>query len=152
MGTRLSGLIAVQAHQPPPVALVRAALRTGPRCLRQLLLLLEVGATRSALRSFDVMRLRLGGRTAALRQSQHLEFGHHALQRHAEPITDSDPVRGLHPLGVQVDLASGDGRGGQGAGFVKSGVPQPFVQAVGLSLFVRPHAYTIAFSLPCLAV
>jgi hypothetical protein len=31
-------------------------------------------------------------------------------------------------------------------------VPQPLVQAVGLRLLVRPHAYTIAFPLPCPAV
>jgi len=98
------------------------------------------------------MGLRLGGGAAAVRQSQHLEFGNDALQRQAEAIADPDAMSGLYPLGVQVHLASVDGGGGQGAGFVKSRVPQPFVQTVVFRILVRPHAYTIAFPLRGLAV
>ena len=145
-------MIAIEAHQPPPIALVGAAFGSRPREPRQLVLFLQMRAARGALRRLVVMSLRLGGRAAAVRQSQHLEFGDHPLQGQAEPITDAHAMSGLHPLGVQMNLAPVDGRGGQGTGFVKSRVPQPLVQTAVFRVLLRPHACTIAFPLRGLAV
>jgi hypothetical protein len=88
------------------------------------------------------LRFRRG--SAPLGQPQHLEFGDDSLQRQADAIADADAVRGLDPLGVQMHLASGDRGAGQGAGFVKSRIPEPFVQAMDLGFVVRFHAATIA--------
>jgi hypothetical protein len=151
-GEALSALIAAQTHQPAPIALVGAALRPRPRQLRQLLLFLEMRAPSGALRSLQIVRLRLGGGAAALGQPQHLEFGDDPLQGQTEPVADADAVSGLDALGVQMHLAAVDGGGGQGTGFVKSGVPEPFVQTGAFRPVVRPHVCTIAFPLRCPAV
>jgi hypothetical protein len=65
-----------------------------------------------------------------LGQSKHLELADDAVQRQAEPIAYAHAVRGLDPLCVQVNLATRDGRRGEAAGFVKTTVPQPLIQAV----------------------
>jgi hypothetical protein len=46
----------------------------------------------------------------------------------------------LHAFGVQVDFAADDGGGRQAAGFVKTRMPQPFIQSLSVAFFVRRHA------------
>ena len=78
-------------------------------------------AARRALRRLEIMRLRFGGGTAPLRQSQDLEFRDDSLQGKAQPIADAHPMRRLHPLGVQVHFAAVDGGGSPACAFCKIG-------------------------------
>ncbi len=54
------------------------------------------------------------------------------MQRQAQAIADAHPMSRLHPLGVQVNLAAGDGSGGEASRLVKPAMPQPFVQSVNV--------------------
>jgi glycine C-acetyltransferase len=78
------------------------------------------------------MRLRFRGGTAPLGKAQHLELRNDALQRHAQAVADPHPMSGFYPVGVQVNLAAGDGGGGQASRLVKPAMPQPLVQSVNI--------------------
>jgi len=99
----------LQAHQPPPIALVGAAFGSRRQsCANWCFPSDARGAPRFAASRGS--ELRLGGRAAAVRQSQHLEFGDHPLQGQAEADHRcARDERASQPLGVQMNLASVDG-------------------------------------------
>src|SRR5579862_3615605 len=120
---RCSGLVALQPHQPPPIALVGTRIRARPRHLRQPLLLAKLGAPLRARRSLEIVRLRLGRRTAAQRQTEHFEFSHDSLQREAQAIADAHTMRRLDPLGVQMHFPAADRGRRQAPRLEKAGMP-----------------------------
>ena len=82
-------LIAMQAHEATPVALVGPAVRAWTRELCEPLLIAQLGAPRDARRRFEIVGARLVRRAAALRDCEHLEFRDDAL----EGERDSSPRR-----------------------------------------------------------
>jgi glycine C-acetyltransferase len=126
----LLGLIALQAHQAAAIALVGSRVRPRPRHLRQPLLLPQQRSTLRAFRCFKILRLRLHRRTAPLRQPQYFELGDDSLQRQTQAIPNAHAMRRLDPVRVEVNLAAGDGRRREIAGFVEAAIPEPFVQSV----------------------
>ena len=83
------GLITLQSHQPASIAFVRTRLGSGPRELREPVLFAKMRPAGGAGRCLEIMRLGFCGRTPALREPQHFEFGDDAVQRETEPIADS---------------------------------------------------------------
>src|SRR5450631_314805 len=79
------------------------------------------------------MRLRVRGRSATLGKAQDLELCDDAPQRQAQAVADAHPMGRFHPLGVQVNLAAGNGGGGQASRLVKPAMPQPFVQSLNIA-------------------
>jgi glycine C-acetyltransferase len=126
----LLGLIALQAHQAAAIALVGSRVGPRPRHLRQPLLLPQQRSTLRAFRCFKILRLRLHRRTAPLRQPQYFELGDDSLQRQTQAIPNAHAMRRLDPVRVEVNLAAGDGRRREIAGFVEAAIPEPFVQSV----------------------
>jgi hypothetical protein len=57
-------------------------------------------------------------------------------------------MRRLHALGIQVDFAAGDRRGGERASFVKSREPEPLVQAAAIAFFRRVHVKSLSYLQP----
>jgi glycine C-acetyltransferase len=126
----LLGLIALQAHQTAAIALVGPRVRPRPRHLRQPLLLPQQRSTLRAFRCFKILRLRFHRRTAPLRQPQYFELGDDSLQRQTQAIPNAHAMRRLDPVRIKVNLAAGDGRRREIAGFVEAAIPEPFVQSV----------------------
>ena len=135
------GLIALQAHQLPATAFVRSAFRPRPGHLRETLLFAQLRPPLDTRRGFHKMRLSLARGPPANGQTQYLEFTHNALQRQAQAITDTHPVRRLDALAVQVNLTAVDRSSCRAPRFVKSGVPQPLVQSRMLILVLACHKY-----------
>jgi hypothetical protein len=129
----------MQPQQAAPIALVGPRLGSGPRELRQSLLLAQMHAAFGARRRLEIMRLRFGSGPATLRKPQDFEFGDDSLQGQAEAVADPDTVRRLHPLGIQVHFAAADRGARHAACFVKTGIPQPFIQAVTIEFVIWRH-------------
>src|ERR1700722_15948968 len=138
----------MQAHEAASVALVGPGLRSRARQLCEPLLIAQLGASRSARRRLEIMAACLGGRTAALRNREHLELCDDAIERECDSITGAHGMRRLHALGIQMDFAAGDRRGGERAGFVKSSKPEPLVQAAAIAFFRRVRVPSLSYLLP----
>src|ERR1700677_2191725 len=143
-----SHLIAMQAHETAPVALVGPAVGAWTRKLREPLLIVQLGAPRGARRRLEIMAARRGGGAAALWNCQHLELRDDALERERDPIAGAHGMRRLDALGVQMDFAAADRRGGERASFVKSREPEPLVQAAAVAFFRRVHLKSLSYLQP----
>ncbi len=100
--------------------------------MRQPLLLAQVCPAQGTRLGLEIVGLRFHGGTATLGKAQNLELRDHAVQRQAQAVADAHPMSRLHPVGVQVNLAAGDGGGGQASRLVKPAMPQPFVQSLNI--------------------
>ncbi len=129
----------MQLQQAAPVALVGPRLGSGPRELRQSLLLSQMRAAFGARRRLQVLRLRFGSGPATLRKPQDFEFGDDSLEGKAQPVADADAVRRFNALGIQVHFAAVDRGARHAPRFVKTGMPQPFIQAVTIDFVIWRH-------------
>jgi glycine C-acetyltransferase len=123
-------LAAVQLHQLPAFALIRARIRPRTRNIGEPLLLFEACAPLRACSGLRIVGLRFGCRAATHRQAQGCELTDDALQRQGDAIAHLDPMRRFDALAVQMNLAARNGFRGETAGFEESGMPQPFVEAM----------------------
>jgi hypothetical protein len=76
---------------------------------------------------------------APRRQAEYFEFGHDALQRQAHVIANSNAMRRFDALRIEMDLTAIDGSGGETSRLEESGMPQPFVQAMIVTLLCCCH-------------
>jgi len=136
---RRSGLIPMQPHESAPLAFIRARVGPRPRDVRQALLFLEFYTARSTRGGLQIVRECLGRRPAPHGQAADFEFRHDSLQRQAHMIANSNAMRGLYALGIQMNLAAVDGRRREAAGFEEPGMPQPFVQAMIITVLISCH-------------
>jgi glycine C-acetyltransferase len=138
-----SGLVAVQAHQAAAFALVGTSLRAWPGYMGQSLLLTQFDPALGACRSFQVMPLRLDGRPAPRRQTYHLKFRDDSLQGETDVIPNPNPMGRFDPLAVQMHFSTRNGGRREATRLVKTGVPQPLVQAVIFGLIGGAHGRII---------
>ena len=143
-----SHLIAMQAHEAAPVTLVGPAVWAWTRKLREPLLIAQLGTSRSARRRLEIMAARLARRTTAPRNCEHLELRGDALEDERDSIAGAHGMRRLDALGIQMDFAAGDRRGGERASFVKSRKPEPLVQAAAIAFFRRVHVKSLSYLQP----
>ena len=124
------------AHEAPPVALVGPASRAGAaRAARASADRADArGVRRSPASRDNALAPRRPDRGAAEARAPRIR--RRCPRGEAEPIADAHAMRRLHALGIQMDFAAVDRRGRERARFVKSGMPQPLVQAVTIA-FVR---------------
>ncbi len=141
-------LVALQAHQPAAVALVRPRVGPRPRTSARRCCSRSIARRARARGRLGIARLRLGGRSAPRGQPQYFEFRHDTLQRQAQAIADAHAMRRFDALRVQMNFAAVDRSRRQASRFVKTGMPQPFVEAM-LSVFsVGCHNHLIIGAKP----
>jgi glycine C-acetyltransferase len=109
--------------------LIRTYVGSRPQPRRQLHPLREFGATGLARRGFYITRGSLGRRPTTDRNPGHgaLEFDGSPDERHQ--VAWADFAGGLHPVAIDVHLATGDRLGGQGARFEQAHGKEPAVDA-----------------------
>ncbi len=113
----------MQPHEPPPLPFIRTSVGPGPRDVREALLLSKFCTALSAPKGLLIVRERLGSRPAPHGQAADFEFRQDSLQRQTHMIANSNTMRGLDALGIQVNLAAVDGGRGETAGFEEPDMP-----------------------------
>ena len=129
----------MQAQEPPPLAFVRPRVGSRPRKIGQTLLRFEQYAALRARRSLHIMGQRLGRRPAPHGKSENFELPHDTLQRQTQTIADAHPMRRLYPLRIQMHFAAVDGRRRKTSRLEKPGLPEPFIEAMVVGLFLGCH-------------
>ena len=76
--------------------------------------------------------MRQGRRATALGKGENADDANAAALREGQGIAGLDSVAGLQAgLGIEAQVAGGDNRGGEAAGFAEAGVDEKEVEAVG---------------------
>jgi hypothetical protein len=132
----------MQPHELTPLPFIRARLGPRPRDVREALLLTEFCTPLSTPGGLQIVRKCLGSRPAPYGQAADFEFSHNSLQRQAHTIANSNTVRRLDALGIQVDFAAVDGRRRETASLEESDMPQPFVQAMIVTVLIGCHKHS----------
>lgn len=94
-------------------------------------------------RRLCVVLLRLRSRPTPLRQPQHIKLSGHAVEHEAQPVTNPQVVSRLHPLAVDVNLATANRLRSQRTRLEEPRAPQPLINAMSLRsvVFQARHAH-----------